>query len=888
MKTKGLLAALLAFTAASCDNAATGPRRHDPELSMGNELSVVEYDQQMSTLSSLKTSRASDRLAPSLQRSTLSAPSFSFAGSTGNYATFDNRADFAAVAGAVAYNYGFEDFASDLFSFPPNPWTTNGVTYSTTNNLIVGPRTGFEPPSRIFCYNAWTPVAGTLSPADAYTVFGAELSVISSSSPTSYPIDVVITTNLDTYRFDDLNVPKTNTKLQQFFGFVAKGTGEYITGFELSSTGVGIGPCLDNVTVGHLTPVTPGPGNVAPTADARGPYAAEEGSPVTVTGSATDPDAGATLAYSWDFDGDGVTDAASAVAQHTYSQDGEYKARLIVSDGTLADTAEATITVANALPIVHAGPDQSVLSFGTGVEIAPSFTDPGTDAPWHYSIEWSDGGEASGTLATGDVSDEDPDDGENGDGALPPVTFAAPFAGTFTITVKVSDDDGESSDVMEVAVGKTSAQVTLEGLEQQYDGSPRSASAKTDPAGLKVDLTYDGNSSAPTNVGSYTVVATIDHPGYEGSATGTLEITKAGQTISFGPLGNETYGDQPFAVSATASSGLRVDFSSSGDCSVSGTTVTISRAGSCTITASQDGNGNYHPAKSVQQTFAIAKATPTITWSAPAAITYGRALSGTQLNAQANVAGSVAYNPDAGAVLGAGSHALTATFTPADADNYNGAQKTVTLTVNKATPVITWNHPADIVYGTVLGSSQLNATADVPGGFTYTPAAGTKLGAGTGQTLRADFLPTDASNYSAASATVPINVKSWTLTGFYQPIAMRTPEGDIVYNTVKAGTTVPLKFNVFEAFQSTDRRFELTTTGAIGATFAAQKLSACEAGATEDSVDDLATTGSTSLQYDLSGAQFVQNWQTPQSTGCYRVTMTTADKSVIEAYFKLK
>jgi hypothetical protein len=888
---RGLLAALLAFTTVSCDNSATDPGRQGPELSTGSGLSVVEYDQQTSqtsTLSSLRTSTTSDRLAPSLSLSTLGAPSLSFAASTSSYTTYDQRADFAAVAGAIAHNYGFEDFAGEFFSFPPNPWTANGVTYRTTNNLIVGPRTGFEPPSRIFCYNEWTPVGGTLSPAAAYTVFGAELSVISSSSLNSYPIDVVITTNLGIYRFDDLNVPKTNTKLQQFFGFVAKGTGEYITGFELSSTGFGIGPCLDNVTVGHLTPVTPGTGNAAPTADAGGPYAAAEGSRITVTGSGTDPDPDSALTYGWDFDGDDVTDATTAVAQHTYSQDGEYKARLIVSDGTLADTAEATINIANALPVVNAGPDQSGIPVGTSVEITPSFTDPGTDAPWHYSIEWSDGAEANGTLATGDVTDDDPDDGENGDGALPNVTFTAPFAGTFTITVKVRDEDGESSDVMEVAADKKTAQVTLGGLEQSYDGSPRSASATTDPTGLKVDLTYDGKSSAPTNVGSYTVVATIDQPGYEGSATGTLEITKASQTISFRPLGDKTYGDQPFAVSATASSGLAVAVSPSGDCSISGTTVTIGRAGSCTITASQEGNGNYNPAESVQQTFAIAKATPLITWATPAAITYGTALSGTQLDAQANVAGTFAYDPDAGAVLGAGPHTLTATFTPADANNYNGAQKTVTLTVNKATPVITWSHPADIVYGTVLGSGQLNASADVPGGLTYTPAAGAKLGVGDGQTLRADFLPTDASRYNTVSATVSINVKSWTVTGFYQPITMRTPGGDIVYNTVKAGTTVPLKFNVFQAFRSTDRRFELTTASAIGATFVAQKLSTCEAAATEDPIDELESTGGTGLQYDLTGAQFVQNWQTPQVAGCYRVTLTTADKSVIEAYFKLR
>ena len=66
----------------------------------------------------------------------------------------------------------------------------------------------------------------------------------------------------------------------------------------------------------------------------------------------------------------------------------------------------------------------------------------------------------------------------------------------------------------------------------------------------------------------------------------------------------------------------------------------------------------------------------------------------------------------------------------------------------KATPTITWPTPADITYGTALGATQLNATASVPGTFVYTPAAGTVLNAGRGQTLSVTFTPTDAANYT--------------------------------------------------------------------------------------------------------------------------------------------
>src|SRR4030095_3296031 len=86
----------------------------------------------------------------------------------------------------------------------------------------------------------------------------------------------------------------------------------------------------------------------------------------------------------------------------------------------------------------------------------------------------------------------------------------------------------------------------------------------------------------------------------------------------------------------------------------------------------------------------VLKGTPVITWANPADITYPTLLSGTQLNATADVAGSLASTPAAGTKLTAGpGQALKVDFTPADA-NYNAATKTVSINVLKGTPVITW------------------------------------------------------------------------------------------------------------------------------------------------------------------------------------------------------
>src|SRR5207248_258274 len=184
-----------------------------------------------------------------------------------------------------------------------------------------------------------------------------------------------------------------------------------------------------------------------------------------------------------------------------------------------------------------------------------------------------------------------------------------------------------------------------------------------------------------------------------------------------------------------------------------------------------------------------------ITWTTPADIVYGTALSNTQLNATASVAGTFVYTPPTGTVLSAGTaQTLSVAFTPTDSANYTSATKTVTINVLKATPVITWPTPADIVYGTALGATQLNATASVAGTFVYTPPTGTVLSAGAAQTLSVAFTPTDPANYTSATKTVSINVLKAT-----PAITWPTP-ADIVYDTALSATQLNASANVAGSF----------------------------------------------------------------------------------------
>lgn len=92
------------------------------------------------------------------------------------------------------------------------------------------------------------------------------------------------------------------------------------------------------------------------------------------------------------------------------------------------------------------------------------------------------------------------------------------------------------------------------------------------------------------------------------SASARARGERAAQELSFPPLPSVTYLDRPFRLVAEASSGLRVYFTASGDCSVRGSTVRILSAGNCWLTAHQPGNAEFAPAPQVVQRLRIDKA----------------------------------------------------------------------------------------------------------------------------------------------------------------------------------------------------------------------------------------------------------------------------------------
>ena len=337
----------------------------------------------------------------------------------------------------------------------------------------------------------------------------------------------------------------------------------------------------------------------------------------------------------------------------------------------------------------------------------------------------------------------------------------APGVYTIQATYNASGGFAASSDSNQtLTITAATPAITLSNLTQTYNGSPRSASATTTPIGLAVTFTYTGiggttyptSATAPTTAGRYQVAATVSSPDYAGTASGTLVINQATPSVTWATPAAIPYGTALSPTQLDAASTVAGSFAYTP--AVGATLAAGPHTLSVTFTPTD--TTDYVTTTATVQ-LAVTQATASITWATPAAISYGTALGATQLDATAPVAGAFAYTPALGATLTAGTHTLSVTFTPTDTTNYATTTATVQLKVTQATASITWATPAAISYGTVLGATQLDANAPVAGAFAYTPGLGAALTAGT-HTLSVTFTPTDATDYSAAKATVQLTV----------------------------------------------------------------------------------------------------------------------------------
>lgn len=272
--------------------------------------------------------------------------------------------------------------------------------------------------------------------------------------------------------------------------------------------------------------ITPAP--IPPNADAGGPYSGLVGTPISFDGSASGDADGTVVAYAWDFGDGGVSNEPSPT--HSYSVDDTFTVTLAVTDNdglTGTDTTTATINPAggNTPPVANANGPYS------GTEgVAVQFSSSGSNDP--------DGSVAAYAWDFGD--------GNTSSTANPSHSYVA--AGTYTVTLTVTDNSGDSvsdstSAVIDAAVVNSPPSADANGPYSGYVGDSIAfdGSASTDTDGVIVSYDWDfGDGSAaadagpaPTHIfaaaGEYTITLTVtDDSGDSDSATTTATLAERG------------------------------------------------------------------------------------------------------------------------------------------------------------------------------------------------------------------------------------------------------------------------------------------------------------------------------------------------------------------------
>lgn len=483
-----------------------------------------------------------------------------------------------------------------------------------------------------------------------------------------------------------------------------------------------------------------------------------DGTPRTAGATTTPP--GLTVAFTYD------TNPAAPVAA------GSYAVVATVNDAIYEGSASGTLVVGKA--------SQTLLFPSIGNQLANASVNlaasgGGSGNPVTYAIDFGPAQIGAGNVLS--------------------------FTGAGAVSITASQAGGPNhlaapEVTRSFVVSKAPATVSLNSLNTTYDGTPKTAGATTVPAGLTVDFTYDGNPAVPTGAGDYTVIGTINDAIYEGSASGTLSIAKAAQTLAFAAIANQV-ANATVNLSATGGDSTRpVVFAlDSGPAVLSvGNALTFTGEGEVSVTASQAGDENYLAAVPVTRTFTVSKASATVSLSGLGATYDGDPKSVTATTVPAGLTVNITYDGDPTAPDQAGSYAIEAVISD---PVYEGGA-TGTLEIAKAPQAITFAAIADQV---ATATVNLSATGgDSANEVTFAVTAGpATIGAGnvlsfTGSgSVSITASQAGNTNYLAA----PDVVRTFTVTKTNATITVtglaQTYDGDPKPVTV---TTVPAGLNV--------------------------------------------------------------------------------------------
>ncbi len=391
-------------------------------------------------------------------------------------------------------------------------------------------------------------------------------------------------------------------------------------------------------------------------------------------------------------------------------------------------------------------------------------------------------------------------------------TYPITLSGGSAVNYSLSLNDGT------LTINKADQTISITAIPDKARTSPPFDVSATVSSGLP--LTYQV--SGPATISGTTITLT----GTTGTVTVTVSQAGTGnynpaseqitftvndlqsQTITFAAITDKTYGDAPFTLSATASSGLPVSFSVvSGPVSLSGNEVTITGAGTAVIAANQAGDATYNPASEVTQTFAIAKADQVITVTAiddklvnaapfavVASVDTGLPLT-YQVSGPATISGTtITLTGTAGTV--------TVTVSQAGTDDYNPASEQVAFAVNDLqSQTITFAAITDKTYGDAPFT--LSATASSGLAVTYSVVSGPVSLSGNEVTITGAGAATISVNQAGDANYLPAPevTQTFTIAKADQVITFAAIEDQILEDgsmtlSAEAGSGLPVSFSV--------------------------------------------------------------------------------------------
>ena len=368
-------------------------------------------------------------------------------------------------------------------------------------------------------------------------------------------------------------------------------------------------------------------------------------------------------------------------------------------------------------------------------------------------------------------------------------SVAAPTsAGSYAVTATITDPNYTGTTTGTLLIGQAAATVTLAGLSQTYTGSPLPATATTSPGSLSVSLTYNGGSTIPTSAGSYTVVGTINDVNYDGTATGTMTISKATAVVTLAGL-SQTYTGLPFAATATTSP-TSLSFSLS--YSQNGLPVAApTGAGSYAVTAMIT-DPNYTGTAS--GTLSIGQAAATVALAGLSQTYTGSASAATAATSPAGLTVALTYNGNSTAPTAAGAYVVVGTINDT---NYQGTA-TGTMTISQAAATVTLVGLSQTYTGSTLAATAATSPVNLTVSLTYNGSTTAPTSAGNyavvGTIIDTNYqgAASGTMSISKAVATVTLSRLSQTYTGSALPaMAATNAPGFNVSLTYNGNSTAP-------------------------------------------------------------------------------------------------